>query len=359
MRDVDVDGLIEKIELIYNINALRASRHGKDNYDPKSKFVRKRNHAVFIWGAPGIGKTEILHQVADKLDVAVLEWHLATIEPTDFRGVPEIDMMPGGKGTEDERTYSRLPSLFPTSDGENGKGGIMFFDELNRAPEMVLSASLSLALSGKHGEYSLPPRWIVIAAGNRPEDIQGRLVDDPILWNRFGHINYVPKIEDWIRYAKNQEHFNPDLFEFFEKYGTYYHQLSPDSAGAPNWPSPRTWEMASEEEYFERGENWKNWIPYTEMMEIYEDLVGYNAAKKFIDFVKEQDEKRRKEKEAKRKLSKKLPVDKIENEEEEEEDIENNKPGRGRLYDKKDKDATKEKKPKKGKNIEEDEEDNL
>jgi len=299
MRNVNVKQLMERIERVYKMNLLRAGRHQEEKYDTKSKFVRKKTHAIFIWGAPGIGKTEILHQVAKKLEIAVLEWHLATIEPTDFRGVPKVVDVIGKGRPEDERTVTRLPAIFPTSDGKNGKGGIMFFDELNRAPDMVLSASLSLALSGKHGEYELPPRWIVIAAGNRPDDITGRLQDDPILWNRFLHVNYVPDIEEWVDYVKNIPHVNPDLVAFLTAFPTYYHQLAPESA-APNWPSPRTWEMASEEEYFERGEDWKNRISSREMMEIYEDLVGYQAAKKYVAFVEELEEKRREEERKKR-----------------------------------------------------------
>ena len=302
VRNVNVEELKERIKLVYDMNALRATRHKKDKYSDDSEYIRKKNHALFIWGAPGIGKTEILHQLAKTLNLAVLEWHLATIEPTDFRGIPKVEnIIKGSTDPKDERSVTKLPAIFPTSDGENENGGIMFFDELNRADNMVLSASLALALSGKHGEYSLPPKWIVIAAGNRPDDIQGKLTDDAILWNRFGHVNYVPTVENWISYAKNLKDINPDLIEFFKdaEGKDYYHQLSPEK-GRPNWPSPRTWEMASQEEYFERAENWKNRISTQEIFDIYEDLVGFNAAKKFSEFVEKQEIKRRKEEEEKR-----------------------------------------------------------
>ena len=304
MEDVNVKQLKEIIIQVYEMNALRAKRHGEEKYNPKSQYQRKKTHAIFIWGAPGIGKTEILHQVANELEVAVEEWHLATIEPTDFRGVPKVENIMGSNDPKDERTVSKLPALFPTSDGKNGKGGIMFFDELNRAPEMVLGASLSLALSGRHGQYELPPHWIVIAAGNRPDDIPGRLIDDKILWNRFHHLNYKPEIEEWAEYSKTLPYMNPDLIEFLTKkdkdgrsiYGEYYHQLSPEKP-TPNWPSPRTWEMASEEEYFERGEDWNNRLSKQEIQDIYEDLVGYKAAIKFAEFSEQQEIKRAKERE--------------------------------------------------------------
>ena len=307
MEDVNVKQLKDIIIQVYQMNALRAKKHGEEKYSPKSQYVRKKTHAVFIWGAPGIGKTEILHQVAKELEVAVEEWHLATIEPTDFRGVPKVENIMNSNDPKDERSVSKLPALFPTSDGKNGKGGIMFFDELNRAPEMVLGASLSLALSGRHGQYELPPHWIVIAAGNRPDDIPGRLIDDKILWNRFHHLNYKPEVEEWAEYSKTLPYMNPDLIEFLSKkdksgrniYGEYYHQLSPEKPN-PNWPSPRTWEMASEEEYFERGEDWNNRLSRDEIKDIYEDLVGYKAASAFADFAEQQETKRAKEREERR-----------------------------------------------------------
>ena len=307
VRNVDVGKLKKRIERVYKMNLLRAERHKKDNYSEDSKFIRKKTHALFIWGAPGVGKTEILHQVAKAFDLVVQEWHLSQIEPTDFRGVPKIENIKGTDDPKDERTVSKLPAIFPTSDGLNGNGGIMFFDELNRAPEMVLSASLSLALSGRHGQYELPPHWIVIAAGNRPDDIPGRLIDDKILWNRFHHLNYKPEVEEWAEYSKTLPYMNPDLIEFLSKkdksgrniYGEYYHQLSPEKPN-PNWPSPRTWEMASEEEYFERGEDWNNRLSRDEIKDIYQDLVGYKAASAFADFAEQQETKRAKEREERR-----------------------------------------------------------
>jgi hypothetical protein len=310
MPDVHVKELKEAIREIYNMNKNRAARHEAHGYDYKDKNTwnikspdkRKNTFAIFIWGAPGIGKTEILSQLAKELDIALLEWHLATLEPTDFRGVPKV---------QNDRTVTKLPAIFPTSDGENGKGGIMFFDELNRATPMVLAASLSLALSGKHGEYEIPPRWIIMAAGNRTDDIDtGVLTDDPILWNRFFHVNYYPTIDEWLDYLSKQKHTNPDLIDFMKirENQKYYHRLS-TNVKPPNWPSPRSWEQATEEDFFERAEDWKNRLPISKVMQIYQDMVGYDAAKAFSQFVEKAEEKRRlerieKEKKAREKLGK-------------------------------------------------------
>jgi len=277
MRNVDVNELASKIMVAYKMNARRVEQGKK----------RTKNHAVYIWGAPGIGKTEILNQVAEKLGIVVMEWHLSQIEPTDFRGVPKVENIMGTNNPKDERTVSKLPETFPTDDGPNGRGGIMFFDEINRAPKMVLSASLSLCLGGKIGTYELPPHWIVVAAGNRPEDLGGAVATEiePALANRFGHVNYSPKLDSWTEWAIKKDDINPDLIAFLQWNKSYFHKLDSDKS-TPNWPSPRSWEMASQEDYFERDEDWKNKLSMSRVLDIYTDLVGKEAAIAFTEYLK-------------------------------------------------------------------------
>jgi len=276
IRNVDVAELGEIITDIYNMNLDRVEEGRK----------RTKNDALFIWGAPGIGKTEILNQVADKLGCVVIEFHLATIEPTDFRGVPKVENIKGSDNPLDERTVSKIPAIFPTDDGLNNTGGIMFFDELNRAKQMVLSAALPLALNGKVGTYELPPRWIVVAAGNRPEDIGGvATAIEPALGNRFAHVNYSPTLPSWIDWAIKKKDINPDLIAFLQFNKQYFHKLDNEKE-TPNWPSPRTWEMASHKEFFKRGKNWANTMPLDRIQDIYTDLVGREAAVSFISYLK-------------------------------------------------------------------------
>jgi hypothetical protein len=273
----DVKELVEEIIDIYNMNRQRVEK-GES---------RTKNDALFIWGAPGIGKTEILNQVAEKLGCLVQEWHLAQLEPTDFRGVPKIENVLGSGKSEDERTVTKLPAIFPTDDGDNGRGGIMFFDELNRAPKMVLSAALSLCLGGKMGLYELPPMWIVVAAGNRPDDLGGAIATEiePALANRFAHVNYAPTLESWIDWAMTKKIINPDLIAFLKFNKGYFHKLDPEEGTRP-WPSPRTWEMSSKKDFFKRGDNWKNKLSNEEIQKIYTRLVGGEAAIAFTEYLK-------------------------------------------------------------------------
>lgn len=277
LENIDAKELREVIIDIYNQNKERTELGEK----------RDMNDAVFIWGAPGIGKTSILKQVAEELDILVFTWHLASTDPTDFRGVPTIENIePGSTNPKDERTVVKLPAAFPTTNGPNGKGGILFFDELNQAKQMILSAALPIILEGEIGEYKIPDMFVVVAAGNREEDLGGggTRFQAPMA-NRFGHYNYAPDLEtDFIPYAIKNKFMNPDIINFLRFKPQYFHQLDPEKETL-GWPSPRSWELASRKDYFKRGRNWDKPLGKNEMNKIYSPRIGREAAVAFMAYL--------------------------------------------------------------------------
>ena len=228
----------------------------------KLKVKRNELSSLFIWGAPGIGKTEIVKQVADELGIDLIVWHLSTIEPSDFLGIPKIVSIADGEEVDEEtpgaveRTVFRLPSIFPTSNGKNDKGLILFFDELNRAKGPVLSASLQLTLEGQVGTYKIPSKCVIVAAGNRKEDVGGDVREiEGALANRFTHVNLVPKFEDWLKWAMvekwkagegvdpsvvGQRKVHPDVISFLSMHKEFFHKFD-DEKEELGWPSPRSW----------------------------------------------------------------------------------------------------------------------
>jgi len=228
IRDIDADQLVATIKRKFRLKL----------ENPDEQF------SLFVWGAPGIGKTDIIKQTAKDLGADIIIWHLSTIEPTDFVGLPKIkpSKLRGGE----ERTIFALPEIFPSDNGPKDKGGIMFFDELNRANNMVLSASLQLCLDGKVGEYTLPSKWLVIAAGNRKEEVPEVTDIEPALGNRFSHVNLVTSIDRWIDWALTKDYMHGDVMAFVEFNKDFVHYLDTQNE-SPNWPSPRRWATASRE----------------------------------------------------------------------------------------------------------------
>ena len=107
---------------------------------------------LHIWGACGIGKSQIVSQVASDLDYDFLDVRAVQLDPVDLRGLPRISA---------DLTEWVPPKFLPTA----GKG-ILFLDELTAAPQMTQAGCYQLVLDRKLGEYVLPDGWVVIAAGN-------------------------------------------------------------------------------------------------------------------------------------------------------------------------------------------------
>lgn len=244
----------------------------KRKFKMKLKYPNKE-FSTFIWGAPGIGKTEVLKQVAEEMGVDLIVWHLATVEPVDFVGVPQV---------RDGRTHYNPPILFPDDNGEHGKGGILFFDELNRANEAVLGAALQLCQDGKVGEYSLPDKWLIVAAGNRQGEEQ---VTDlgKALGNRFSHYNLITSKDEWIDWAITKDYMDPAILGFIEFDENMLHHLDQDT-DTSNWPSPRAWANVSMEYTEEKAE--KGELSQAEVIKLFSPHVGNKAATAFAEYLK-------------------------------------------------------------------------
>lgn len=136
--------------------------------------------AIMLWGAPGLGKTEIVGQTAKELGWNLVDYRLSQKNPVDLIGVPYINKETG-------RTLFAPPNDFPYED-RDGKHGIFFLDELANANRENQNAVLSLVHERKAGEYRLPEHWRVVAAGNRMIDRAGSFQMTSSLANRFIHL---------------------------------------------------------------------------------------------------------------------------------------------------------------------------
>jgi MoxR-like ATPase len=128
---------------------------------------------LHIWGACGVGKSQIVAQVAADRKCEFLDIRAVQLDPVDLRGLPRI--------SADRAEW--VPPKFLPLDGE----GILFLDELTSAPQMTQAGCYQLVLDRKLGEYRLPDGWVVIAAGN-PASERGVHFSMPRpLRNRFVH----------------------------------------------------------------------------------------------------------------------------------------------------------------------------
>jgi hypothetical protein len=147
---------------------------------------------------------------------------------------------------------------------------------------------MTLCLDGTVGKYKLPDHWIIIAAGNREEDVGAGGRIEPLskpLAGRFSHVNYAPTKDDFIKHVINKEDMNPDVITFLEFMPDWLFKMDSDD-NSELYPSPRSWVSASHSDYIKRRRNWKNKISSDDILNVYGRKVGMGAASAFNAYLK-------------------------------------------------------------------------
>jgi hypothetical protein len=187
---------------------------------------------VMLWGAPGVGKSQMVGQVAGANDVPVIDIRLSQMEPSDLRGIPFRVA---------NHVEWAVPSMLPDRE-RHGLRGVLFLDEITSAAPSISAAAYQLILDRRLGAYEVPPGWAIFAAGNRQGDRGVTYTMPSPLANRFSHYEVDTHLDDWVAWAYANGiddrvigflRFRPELlFDF-------------DPAHNPvAFPSPRSWEFA-------------------------------------------------------------------------------------------------------------------
>ncbi len=219
---------------------------------------------TFLWGAPGIGKSSIVKQIADKKNLVFIDLRLALMDPTDLKGIPFYD--------KDSHTALWAPPAFLPSDGE----GILFLDELNAAPPSVQASAYQLILDRRVGEYELPDGWAIVAAGNRESDRGVTYRMPSPLANRFVHFEMDVDLNDWRDWA-----YKKGLDERIISYISYKneHLFTFDAkSDDKSFATPRSWEYVDK--------ILKSKLADTLVLNAVSGAVGKDVAVGFLGFVK-------------------------------------------------------------------------
>lgn len=147
-----------------------------------------REKCIFVWGLPGIGKSQAIREFCEDNGLLLRDVRLALKDPTDVQGLPRIK----DNGTE---WLSPQELLFNPNDK-----GILFLDEFNLAPVQVTNACYQLLTERTLNGKKLPDGIMVVCAGN-PSSISSSANDLPSpLLNRFVHLELVYDLEQWSNY---------------------------------------------------------------------------------------------------------------------------------------------------------------
>lgn len=232
---------------------------------------------TMLHGSPGVGKSDIVRQIAKARNIELIDLRLSQLDPVDLRGVPSVD-------TKRHLTTWNAPSFLPTS-GE----GILFLDEINSAPQATQAAAYQLILDRKLGDYTLPDGWAMIAAGNRSTDRAIVNQMSTALKNRFTHIDYEVNNDDWCQWALDSNiavevlgfiRFRPMLLNEFEQRNESAEERKrvQQLKDAKAFATPRSWQFMSRVV----GQQPSKDIEY----ELYSGIVGEGAAAEFMGYLK-------------------------------------------------------------------------
>jgi hypothetical protein len=194
----------------------------------------KVNRPVFMWGPPGIGKSDIVHQIAGETGREVIDVRLSLWEPTDIKGIPFYNSK--------SNSMEWAPPIELPSDPEST--AVLFLDELNSAAPATQAAAYQLILNRRVGTYYLPKGVSIVAAGNRETD-KGVTYRMPApLANRFLHLELKVSFDDWQEWAvKNKISDQVVGYVGFAKQDLY--DFDPKSSSR-SFATPRSWSFVSD-----------------------------------------------------------------------------------------------------------------
>jgi hypothetical protein len=229
----------------------------------KSLFPITRT--LSIEGSPGGGKTTIVHEVAQELDIPCIERHMPTMLVEDF-GIlfPE---------TDSNTLHYKLPDWFPVK-GKAPEQGILLFDDRNQAgPDLQKVLANICQARTLHG-VPMPDGWMVVSTGNRQADRAGANRVLSHLRNRETVIELETHLDDWTTWAINNG-VKPEVISFIRFRPNLLHDFDPQR---DQNATPRAWVDGVSDVL--------GTVPSEAEFECFKGAVGEGAAAEFVGFVR-------------------------------------------------------------------------
>ena len=228
----------------------------------KSLFPITRT--LSIEGAPGGGKTTIVHEVAEELGIPCIERHMPTMLVEDF-GV----LFPNG----DDRLHYKLPDWFPVK-GKAPEAGILLFDDRNQAGADLQKVLANICQARTLHGVPMPDGWMVVSTGNRQSDRAGANRVLSHLRNRETVLELETHLDDWTSWAI-EYNVKPEVISFIRFRPNLLHDFDPQR---DQNATPRSW--------VEGVSDVIGTVPAEAEFECFKGAVGEGAAAEFVGFVR-------------------------------------------------------------------------
>ncbi len=216
--------------------------------DANGSYVipRSRQRPLVVMGAPGLGKTAIMSQVASELGIGFIGYAMTHHTRQSAIGLPMIDRAVYGGEEVCVTRYTMseiIASVYDAMEDQGCREGILFIDEVNCVSETLSAAMLDLLQNKKFGPHRIPDGWVLVAAGNPPEFNSSAREFDIATLDRIRMIRVEADAQVWLRYAMSSG-VHPAV--------VYYLQVKPQNLlsiestpSGPEFVTPRAWEDLS------------------------------------------------------------------------------------------------------------------
>jgi hypothetical protein len=248
-----------------------------------------KRRPVFIWGPVGVGKSDVVGQVAKALGRLLEDVRVSMMDLVDFKGFPVPNLVTG------QMTWlpgDFLPPMFVRADSVSGfkasaKGlkagdmipnpskGIIFFDEANAAVPAMQATLYQFTLTRTIGKYVLPDGWDIVLAGNREGDRSITHNMPAALRNRLVHLDFEVNNDEWTTWAQDNK-VQSEIIAFLRFRGKLLHDFDP-KVNPRAFPTPRTWYMANDIV--------KSSLPADIELDMLKGVIGEGAAAELVAFL--------------------------------------------------------------------------
>ena len=166
-----------------------------------------KQRPIFLYGPPGIGKTAVMEQIAEELNIGIVSYSMTHHTRQSAIGLPFITKKKFGETEFDVSEYTMseiLASVYEYIEKTGKKEGILFLDEINCVSETLAPSMLRFLQYKSFGSHEVPKGWVVVTAGNPPEYNRSVRAYDIATLDRIKKIDVDADYDVWRQYALNQ-----------------------------------------------------------------------------------------------------------------------------------------------------------